>query len=548
MKLFRNILFRNCPLILAFATVWLIASSNIETADAQVLSTGYEATDLKTLDPHGATGSQDRILVEMIFNGLVRYPPGNMNAEFIEPDLATGWEVSSDGLTWTFQLRRNVMWHPFENNPPHEFSAEDVIYSLKKAADPKRSAFSSDYTGLSVMAVDKYTVRIRTENPLSQFLFLPKVANRAGGLVVCKRAFEEKGDEWNKTHPVGTGPFMFKSYTPQEKVILAANPDYFRGAPKLAGIDWYYLPELSSAEMALKKGEIVLLKGPREQVWADKMAKVPNIVVDTIPNPETFVAHFNLSVEPLHLMKVRQAIAHAVSREQFVAVFGAKVASPVYSPVPGGMMVSGFDRENAAKAGIIYEYNVEKAKKLLAEAGYPNGFSIKAFTSESTVFKKAYEVMQAQLRKVGINMDLSVVDHSTFHARIRENLNSIVIYVCTRPNPDVILTQFYHSDSIVVSGGKPVTNFSHIGAIDADGDGKIDSVDDLIEAARREVDPKKQVQLWQDAQKMILKYLVALPIFNAGYVYARNPHVEYGYEQVSVADGVKITENSRIAK
>jgi len=306
------------------------------------------------------------------------------------------------------------------------------------------------------------------------------------------------------------------------------------------------MPDMSSAELALQKGEVDLIKGPREQAWGEKVEKISGVVVDSIGNPETFVAHFNMSVKPLDLLKVRQAMAHAVNQKEFVAVYGEKVAEPIYSAVPVGRMISGMTKEECAEENVLYEFNLGKAKELLVEAGYPDGFSLNVFTSESSVYKRAYELLQAQLRKIGVDVKLSVVDHSTFHARIRQNLNPIVVYVCTRPNPDIILTQFYHSGSIVVKGRKPITNFSHLGEVDADGDGAIDSIDDLIEAARIELDSARQVKLWKEAQKKILKYAAAVPIINAGYLYARHRYVDYGYEHVTVADGVKPTENTRI--
>lgn len=155
---------------------------------------------------------------------------------------------------------------------------------------------------------------------------------------------------------------------------------------------------------------------------------------------------------------------------------------------------------------------------------------------------------QAQLRKVGIDMKLSVIDHSGFHTRIRQNLNPIVIYLGERANADIFLTQFYHSGSIVVTGAKPVTNFSHIGTVDADGDGKIDSIDDLIEAARVQVDSKKQVKLWNEAQFKLIRYMVCYPLIDIGYAWARQPYVDWGHKIMLIADGPKPTEKTQILK
>ncbi|MBL7177234.1 MAG: polyamine ABC transporter substrate-binding protein [Desulfobacteraceae bacterium] len=541
-------------LAVALAVIVMLAFSFNQAlaAEGQVLRMACKYGDAKSLDAHRATGSQDRLIAALLFNGLVQYQPGNLSVDAIIPDLATeipSPKVLADGRQqWIFKLKQGVMTHPYEGNLGYELTSEDVVYSLERAADPKRSSFSVDYSGMTFEALDKYTVQITVDKPLSGFLFLPKLANRGGGLVVAKKALEEKGDEWFKIHPVGTGPFVFQKYVPREKVIVVRNPNYFRGAPKLAGVEWYYMPIVSSREMALQKGEMDVIEGPKEQVWAEKMMKIPGVVVDWINSSETIIAHFNMTVKPLNLLKVRQAIAYAMNRKEFVAVYGEKNSAPIYSSVPVGRMIAGLTSEEVAKEDLLYEYDLSKAKKLLAEAGYPNGFSLDVFTSESKTYKRAYELMQAQLRRINIDLKLSVVDHSAFHARIRQNLNPIVFYACMRPNPDVFLTQFYYSDSIVVTGKKAITNFSHIGEVDADGDGKIDSVDNLIVRARLESNPNKQVALWKEAQLELLRKLASYPIVTVGYIFARNPKVDWGFELVTITDGPKPTEITKIAK
>src|SRR5690606_20576337 len=119
------------------------------------------------------------------------------------------------GQEWTFTLRSGVMCHAFGDTPAYELTADDVVYSLEKAANPDRSAYAGEYAGMTFEAVDASTVKITLEQPLSPVLFYPKVANYSGGFIVCQQAVEALGDEAFKTQPVGTGPFMFDSYTPQ---------------------------------------------------------------------------------------------------------------------------------------------------------------------------------------------------------------------------------------------------------------------------------------------------------------------------------------------
>ena len=516
-----------------------------ELAKEQVLNIAFDAADLLSLDPHFATTTQDRAVVNMIFNGLVRYPPGNQ-VDF-EPDLAVAWEVSEDGKVWTFYLRQGVMFHPWDGRPGYELTSEDVVYSLEKAADPARSAFAAEYKGLSFEAVDRYTVRITLEKPLSPILFLAKVANNQGGFIVCKRALEEKGIHWFKTHPVGTGPFMFDSYIPKQKVVLKRNELYFRGKPILERVTIWYIPDVAAREAGLRAGELDIIEGLKEKRWAEKVATFPETTVAFFGPAETHVLHFNMTKPPFDNIKVRQAVAYAINREEIANLLG--MAVPIYSPVLAPPAPGALTKEEAIEAGVAYEYNPEKAKKLLAEAGYPDGFSTEVIISEmATSYLKPMEIIQAQLAKVGIDIRLRVVEHPTFHSMIRQDLSPLVYYACWRANADVFLTHFYHSASIVVEGTAPITNFSHYGAVDADGDGEIDNIDALIEEARWELDPVKQIMLWKQAQIEILKHMAAFPVIRLLYNFPMKSYVDLGHplEWVWTCYAPEITEKTRI--
>jgi peptide/nickel transport system substrate-binding protein len=406
--------------------------------------------------------------------------------------------------------------------PAYELTSEDVVYSLEKAADPERSAYAGEYTGMTFEAVDDYTVKITLENPLSPVLFYPKVANYSGGFIVCKQAVEALGDDKFKTNPVGTGPFMFEQYRPQEKILLMANPDYFRGAPMLDGIEYRYMADITSREAGLLAGELDVINGQPDKAWVDKMV-AQGVPVDVFGVGEVATLHFNTGVEPLDDPAVRQAIAYALDRDEFLALFGEPVAENVYSPVPAKFLAGGMTQEEVEGLGLAYDMDREMAMQMLADAGYPDGFELEVITSEMTGYRRIYENMQAQLAEVGIDLAVSVVDHSTMHSQIREDVNPLVIYIAWRPNADVYLTRFYHSDSIVVTGEKPDTNFSHV-----------DILDDLIEGARVATTAEEQIQLWKDAQTVLLEDMYTYPLHYQQQVYARGEGVDYGHDLVSV--------------
>jgi peptide/nickel transport system substrate-binding protein len=439
---------------------------------------------------------------------------------------------------WTFKLRSGVMCHPSDEVPSYELTSEDVVFSLQKSANADTSAYAGEYAGMTVEAVDASTVKITLDTPLSSVLFFPKVADYAGGFIVCKQSYEAMGAEAFKTHPIGTGPFMFESYSPQEKILLVANDDYFRGRPKLDGVDYRFMPELNSRELGLQSGELDVINGAAEGIWVERMNAEEGITVDVYGVGEVATIHFDITVEPLDNPLVRQAIAYALDRDEFLALFGEPVSANVYSPVPAQFLPGGLTQEEVAALGLEYAVDREKAKELMAEAGHADGFSLEMVSSERESYLKNYESMQAQLAEIGIDIKINVVDHSSMHSMIREDVNPIVIYVAWRPNADVYLTRFYHSDSIVVTGAKPDTNFSHY-----------EGIDDLIEGARGELDSEAQVQMWKDAQIKLLEEMVTYPLQYQNQVTARHDYVDFGHELKSVlALYAQITENTSINK
>jgi peptide/nickel transport system substrate-binding protein len=525
-----------------------IAAPAEKLAKKQVLNIAFDAGDSQTLDPHRAASTVDRSIVDMIFNGLVRFPPGNQVG--FEPDLAESWKVSEDGKTWTFALRKGVFFHPFPGQTGgYELTSEDVVYSLKRAATADTSAYAGEYSGIDFKAVDPYTVEITIDKPISQTLFLARFANYAGGFIVPKKAVEAQGNDWFKTHPVGTGPFVFQKYEPQQKTVLTGNAKYFRGKPILEEVAVRYMPNVSSREFGLRTGELQVIEGLKEDKWIEKIATFPGVTVKAFGPCEVQMLFFNMTKKPFDDIRVRKAFSYAASRKEVAAFMGKGLAVPIYSaanapPAPGPLT-----REEAEKAGVIYEDNVAKAKELLKEAGFPQGFETEVIISEmDSSYRKPMIALQAQVKKAGIDMRLKVVDHASFHKLIRDDASPLVYYACWRPNVDVFLTKFYHSDSSILTGKKPDTNFSHYGAVDADGDGKVDNIDDLIEQARWELDADKQAELWKKAQIQVLEDAAVLPVIRLQYDFPMKSYVDLGHplEFSWQTYSPQITEKTRI--
>jgi len=194
--------FLSVCLVSLFVMFGLSTTSSAEN----VLRIGTLGSDAISLDPHMSTKSQDKIIFPMMFNGLVRFKPGTADLKAIEGDLAESWEVSEDKLVWTFKLRKGVQFH----GDYGEMTAEDVVFSLNKAAEKKTSSAYKEYSAVeSVVAVDPYTVKITLSQKVP--FFLGALVNYHGGFILSKKAWDKLGDQ-AAMNPVGTGPFAFATY------------------------------------------------------------------------------------------------------------------------------------------------------------------------------------------------------------------------------------------------------------------------------------------------------------------------------------------------
>lgn len=513
-------------IVFALGLVPISGALGAELAKEQVARLAMGVADIGTLDPHFATKIGEVPVIRMVYESLLRHPPGLIDIEKIQPCLAERWEVGADKLTWTFYLRKGVQWHEGYG----EFTSEDVKFSLERILDPKVGSPARKRLPAieSVIAVDPYTIQIKTENIVPD---LPAIlVNERPGYIICKKAVEKIGKDI-KYHPVGTGPFMFHSYKPRESITLVANDSYWGGKPILSQVLISYIPDNSTRELALRNGEVDAINIPAKQQWIDRLRKGGFEVNLTSP-ANMFVLHFNLTKKPLDDIRVRKALCYAIDRAALLNYLGKDVAKPEYSPLPSGYVGH---TDDIAR----YPYDPEKAKKLLADAGLAKGFKVSMNISNSNIYLPPMQVVQEQWKKIGVTLELNVVDHPTYHKLIRKDVNPVVIYGAYRYplTGNIYLNQFYHSDSIV---GKPtaIINFSHYG--DA-----LPGVNKYIDGARYELDAEKQKILWIKAQKQIKRDAVSFPLFTRSYAMAKAKYLDLGFEQKSYSM-YQILETARI--
>ncbi len=532
--IFCAVLFVFMPVTTAFTAAPLVY---LDQESSSVLRIGLNATGAETLDPHMAAAFNDRVVVDMLFNGLLRYEPGN--APHFEPDLAENIPESyirGNQQIWTFRLKKGVMFHPGPNSEAYELTAADVVYSFRRAANPLRSRYAGEYKGMTVEKVDDYTCNIIMEPPLSPVLFFSKVADYAGGFIVPKKAVEAMGDKAFRAHPVGTGPFQFGDYKMVKKLTLQVNERYFRGRPQLDAVTVTFLPGKGANYRAFSNGEVDVIRAGYE---IDTQRNLPKeTIVDVFGVPEVALIHFNTSVKQLGDIRVRRAIAHALDRNRFLALFDELTTTNVYSPIPEPYLPGGLTEEQVKELELDYPFDLDKSRSLLAESGFKNGFSLDVVATKLNHVLKNYQSLKAQLAHIGIRINLKIVDHSTMHRLIRLNKSAIIIYEAWRPNTDAFLSRFFHSDSIVLSGKNPDTNFSHYREID-----------NLVVLAREEMDQQKQIRLWEYAQAKILEDMVAYPLHYRKRVYLRRDYVDYGHSlNSSMALYPQVTEKTRVLK
>lgn len=487
-------------------TVGGVLLTSAAFAQQTTLTVGTNVADAGVLDPHSATATSDKGLLHWMFNGLVRIKPGESNPDFIEPDIAKSWTTSDDGLTWTFTLRDDVECHGDYGT----IDAQDVVFSLNRAADENISAFAGDFSAIdNVEATGDHEVTITLGSQIPSLLGL--LISYHGGNIVCQDAVEDLGDNYAQT-PIGTGPFMFADYQPQQFIRLIANPKYFRGEPEIKEIIYRYIPSDSTRDLAFQSGELDMMTGRQDQTWVERIQEVPGANVVLMSPGEMSVLSLNETMPPMDDIRVRQAFAHAINRDELVQFRGESVIIPAWSPVPEGNL--GYTADVPR-----YEHSIERAKELLVEAGYPDGVTIQTIHTNNPGMLPTMEAVQAQLRKAGINMEITVVEHSTFHEQIRQDLSQVVHYSALRfPIADVYLSQFFHSDA-TVNTPTGVTNFSHCSVADEE-----------ITAARSETDKDRQMELWATAQQKIMEDVCAVPLFQARLLWVWNDNLDLGVD------------------
>ena len=347
----------------------------------------------------------------------------------ILPGLAKKWTVSKDGKTYTLDLRKGVSFHKQAGfKPTRDFQADDVVWSFERQSKKKHpyhlvsggtykfyQALGLKDLVADVKKVSKYKVQFILKKPHSVFLLylsmdFMNILSKEYGEWLIKRGKKEKID----THPVGTGPFVFKKYTKDTLIRYVRHDSYYKPAAKLKKVIFSITPDPTVRFQKLKRSECHLMAHP-QPIDVPFMKKHKGIkVLQNVTYNVSYLA-MNLKNSYLKNPKVRRAIAHALNRKFYIQAIYQGFAKVAHSPLPPRLFPQGRDFKTPS-------YSLSKARKLMKEAGFEKGFKLKLWTLPvsrpyNPNGKKLGELMQADLKKIGIQVELVTYDWSTYLAK-----------------------------------------------------------------------------------------------------------------------------------
>lgn len=435
-------------------------------ADTLVVAQGADAV---SLDPHATNDQPSSRVSKQIYNSLVH----STEEMEIVPSLAKSWEPIDD-LTWEFKLEEGVKFHNGE-----ELKASDVKFTLERMMGSPTVAHILGPVA-EIKAIDDYTVHIVTEEP-----FAPILAHlsHTACSILNEKAVTEAGEDYGQ-EPVGTGPFKLTDWLSGDRITLEKNDDYFQGAPKIAKVIFRNIPEGTNRTIGLETGEIDLAYDIEP---VDKKIVTENKYLELVEAPAFSSQYlgFNTLKAPFDDINVRHAINYAVNVQEIVDVVLEGAGEVATSP-----LVKGIWGANTELKG--YEYDVEKAKQLLKDAGFENGFKTTLWTNDNPTRVRIAEMVQAQLTEVGITADMEIVEWGKYLEDTENGRHDMFIlgWTTVTGDADYGLYALYHSSQHGGSGNR--TFYTN------------KEVDKLLDIGKVETDLDKRFAAYQKAQELIV--------------------------------------------
>ncbi|WP_164668144.1 ABC transporter substrate-binding protein [Virgibacillus doumboii] len=466
------------------------SSDDQEAAEAsgeKTLVFGRGADSIQ-LDPSKVTDGESIYVTNQIYDTLVRY---KQDSTEVRPALATEWSTSDDGKVWTFKLRDDVKFHDGT-----DFTAEDVVFNFERWATSGEfiyygymfGATEDDLGGIieSVEATGDYEVKFTLSEPNAPFL--QTLAMPPFG-IASPEAVEKHGENYFK-NPVGTGPFVFEEWVPDDQITVTKNEDYFGEVAKVDKVIFRTIPDNGARFLELQAGSIDLMTGlnPQDiQIAEDDK----NLQIIRRPSMNVSYMAMNTSKEgPMSEKLVRQAINLAIDKEELLKLYEG-IGKPAKNPIPPSLWGYNDEIED-------YGYDVEEAKALLAEAGYADGFDVTLHTMANPrpympQPKVTAQAIKNMLKDVNINVEIVVSDWDTHLTATENGEHDMAFLGWTGDNgdPDNFLYVLLDKDNAKVGSAGNIAFY------------KNDEVHDLLKQAQTEMDQEVRTELYMQAQEII---------------------------------------------
>ncbi len=388
------------------------------------------------LDPHTQGDMGSEAICRHVYAPIVSYTPDGE----VHPNIAESWDIADDGMSITFHLRKDVTFH---NGDP--LTAEDIKFSFERQLsipDERQYVLLMD----DVDVIDDYTCRVNLNTP-APAVFLVNVSGAASTIV--PKNYTEKMEAEGKSisdAPIGCGPYKFVSFTSYDECVLERWDDFWGEKPANAGLTFKIITDDAAKTIALETGEIdFLVETPT--IDYSRIDENPDLVLEPYDTAWMEYLCINNQKAPFDDIRVRQALSYLVDRDAIVAIAENGHGTPLYCPAAKGD-ISYTDLENK------YPYNVEKAKELLAEAGYPNGFEVEILTGQGYREQTAV-VLQQSFEQAGIKVNVRVMETAAlFEATVKGDHSLALMARNTDADPEAGIGPLYRSTATPEEGNR----------------------------------------------------------------------------------------------
>lgn len=510
--------------LIVAALVALAACRGAESVPQRhTLIDSRDTYDPRSLDPALSTDVPTGRAVSYLFDGLTRFTPDAKLA----PGLAERWDVSPDGKVYTFHLRRGVKFH--DGTP---LRAAQVVSSFERVLDPRTKgsrgwplypisgarAFAdgkaSEIRGLATL--DDSIVRIRLDTALAIF---PKLLAMPVTFITPDSVPTNFGQ-----HPVGTGPWKFEEWKHDDYILLSRNADYWNGAPEADSLMARIIPEKSTAVAEFESGNVDLLYVPEAETGRWQHTDEKKALLVSAPALRLWYVGLNTTRGPLKDARVRRALNHAVDVNSILEhILGGR------GRLAAGVIPPSLDGADTARAP--YGYDPEKAKQLLAEAGYPQGFEIELWHGTDETQSRIALSIQAYLAEVGVRVKIVQRDNASAREAARKGETDMILKDCYADYPDAenFLYPLLHGANRGVGG-----NVSFYQNPD---------FDRIVSRARVTADDSTRFELYQAADSIAFTDAPMIFLFFYNELYAVQPWIE-GFQVPVIFNGQRFVDVS----